>query len=135
MTHPFREGAHPTSPVDAESEGEAGARTAPEARTAMSEFNTSRLSRDKLRISSAPRAGWQPSLERIPRVGEQVYCTEGAAEVKRVLGKTSDGSRLLELSCESRPQPFFAASTNVLVRDDTHAGSGLLQDDDALGAS
>jgi hypothetical protein len=100
----------------------------------MSEFNTSRLSREKLRISSAPRAGWQPSATRIPRVGEQVYCTDGAAEVKKVLGKTSDGSRLLELTCESRPQPFFASSSNVLVRDDDPAGSGLLQEDDALGA-
>ena len=99
----------------------------------MSDSNTSRLSREKVRISSAPRPGWQPSVDRIPRVGEQVYCTDGAAEVKRVLGKTSDGSRLLELSCESRPQPFFAASSNVLVRDDAPPGSGLLEDDDVLG--
>ena len=101
----------------------------------MPQFNTSRLSRDKLRISSVPRPGWQPAEERVPSIGEQVYCTEGPAEVKKVLGRTSDGSRLLELVCVDRDHPFFAASSNVLVRVKGAAVSCFLEDADALGAS
>jgi hypothetical protein len=79
--------------------------------------NTSRTTRDSLRISSVEPSGWR-APERLPAVGEYVYCTDGPAEVVRLLGKTSDGSRLLELRCPDRPQPFFAASSNVLVRAD-----------------
>lgn len=79
--------------------------------------NTTRVPRESLRISSVEPAGWRPS-ERTPSVGEYVYCTEGPAEVVRLLGRTSDGSRLLELRCCDRPQPFFASSSNVLVRAD-----------------
>jgi hypothetical protein len=49
-------------------------------------------------------------------VGEEVCCAEGVATVNRLLGKTSDGSRLLELILPDRPRhPFFAAASNVLV--------------------
>jgi len=68
-------------------------------------------------------------------VGEQVYCTEGPAEVSRLLGRTSDGSRLLELRCADRPQPFFAASSNVLIRAAGMETSVFLQAADALGAT
>jgi hypothetical protein len=79
--------------------------------------NTTRVPRESLRISSVEPDGWLPT-ERTPSVGEYVYCTDGPAEVVRVLGRTSDGSRLLELRCPDRPQPFFASSSNVLVRAD-----------------
>jgi hypothetical protein len=52
-------------------------------------------------------------------VGENVQCIEGEAEVVKLLGRTGDGSRLLELRLPDRPkQPFFAASSNVLVQVD-----------------
>jgi hypothetical protein len=39
------------------------------------------------------------------------------AEVIKLHGKTSDGSRLLELRLvEEKAPPFFASSSNVLVR-------------------
>ena len=78
--------------------------------------NTTRVSRDSLRITSLERDGWHAAPDRIPDVGDAVYCVEGEAEVIKVLGKTSDGSRLLELRLPDRPKtPFFAASSNVLV--------------------
>jgi hypothetical protein len=59
---------------------------------------------------------WIPATTRLPAVGEKVLCTDGVAEVAKLLGKTSDGSRLLELILPERPRhPFFASSSNVLV--------------------
>ena len=75
-----------------------------------------RVARESLRISSVDPDGWQPALGRVPSVGEYVYCTDDPAEVVSVLGRTSDGSRLLELRCCDRSQPFFASSSNVLLR-------------------
>lgn len=72
--------------------------------------------RESLRIRSVDPPGWEPAAERVPAVGDIVYCLEGPAEVVKVLGRTSDGSRLLELRVADRKQPFFAASSNVLVR-------------------
>ena len=51
-------------------------------------------------------------------MGEVVLCVEGEAEVVGVLGRTSDGSRLLELRVDDRNNPFFASSSNVLVQSD-----------------
>jgi hypothetical protein len=66
--------------------------------------------------ASEDRADWIPASARLPDIGEQVLCTEGLAEVSKLLGKTSDGSRLLELILPERPRhPFFASSSNVLV--------------------
>jgi hypothetical protein len=66
--------------------------------------------------ASDERPDWVVATRRLPAVGEQVYCAEGMAEVSKILGKTSDGSRLLELILPDRPRhPFFAASSNVLV--------------------
>jgi hypothetical protein len=76
--------------------------------------NTSRVARELLRISSHAREGWEVS-ERTPPVGTEVLSVEGLATVVRVLGRVSDGSRLLELQMVDRDgQPFFAASSNVL---------------------
>jgi hypothetical protein len=79
--------------------------------------NTSnRLSREHLRVSNSELPGWLSGSERMPAIGEHVQCTEGLAQVTKILGKTGDGSRLLELTLEDRPRhPFFAAASNVLV--------------------
>jgi len=84
----------------------------------MANADTSRVPRDSLRISSIEMPGWEPASGRVPAVGEEIQCVDGPAEVIAVLGRTSDGSRLLELRCTSRPQPFFASSSNVLVRSE-----------------
>jgi len=69
-----------------------------------------------LHVDQTARPEWQKGGERIPAVGEQVYCTSGIAEVVRLLGKTGDGSRLLELKLPADgAKPFFAAASNVLV--------------------
>ncbi len=81
--------------------------------------NTARVRRDSLRISSVELPGWQAGSGRIPSVGESVHCVEGQAEVMRILGRISDGGRLLELRLSERPKvPFFAASSNVLLQLD-----------------
>lgn len=79
--------------------------------------NSSRRIRlETLRVASSEQPGWVSGSERLPSIGDQVHCTEGPAEVVDILGKTGDGSRLLELRLPDRPrQPFFAASSNVLV--------------------
>ncbi|HEX5726963.1 MAG TPA: hypothetical protein VFX98_15920 [Longimicrobiaceae bacterium] len=70
-----------------------------------------------LHVDQAAHPEWASGAERIPSVGEHVYCTGGLAEVVRLLGKTGDGSRLLELRLPDMPasKPFFAAASNVLV--------------------
>ena len=78
--------------------------------------NMRRVPAASLRVGAGEHPDWPTGLERLPAIGERVHCTEGIAEVVRVLGKTSDGSRLLELALPDRPrQPFFAAASNVLV--------------------
>ncbi|MEJ2206609.1 MAG: hypothetical protein P8170_21165 [Gemmatimonadota bacterium] len=62
----------------------------------------------------------------MPEPGDEVYCVEGRAEVIRLLGRTSDGSRLLELRCGDRPQPFFASSSNVLFPSDAESPPTVL---------
>jgi hypothetical protein len=80
--------------------------------------NTSRVARELLRISSHAREGWEVS-ERTPPIGTEVLSVEGLAEVVRILGKVSDGSRLLELQIVDRDGPsFFAATSNVLQEQD-----------------
>ena len=100
----------------------------------MSESNASRMSRDSLRISSVSPPGWKPTAPgQVPNAGEMVYCTEGPAEVVRLLGRTSDGSRLMELRCSSRTQAFFASSSNVLIRDASTEVSAFLDPSTAVG--
>lgn len=84
----------------------------------MATANTARVRRESLRVSSIERAGWHAGVERLPEIGERVYCVEGSANVVKVLTRLSDGSRLLELSLHDGPKtPYFAASSNVLLRD------------------
>ena len=81
--------------------------------------NTSRVARKLLDISSHPQDGWEVS-ERTPIVGAEVLSVEGLATVVRVLGKVSDGSRLLELKIVDRDGPsFFAATSNILQEQDS----------------
>jgi hypothetical protein len=81
--------------------------------------NTARTKRESLRISSVERPGWLAGSGRIPEVGESVQSVEGPAEVVRICGRVGDGSRLLELRLFDRPKvPYFAASSNVLLRKD-----------------
>lgn len=86
--------------------------------TAASLANASRRTPlSELKVSAPTEyESWISASERLPSVGEQVWCADGLAEVSRHLGKTGDGSRLLELILPSRPRhPFFAAASNVLV--------------------
>ena len=76
--------------------------------------NTSRVPRKLLDISSHPQEGWEVRQD-TPPVGTVVLSVEGLAKVVRVLGKVTDGSRLLELEIVDREGPsFFAATSNVL---------------------
>jgi hypothetical protein len=83
----------------------------------MSHLNTSkRISAAALQIDHDARPGWITATERLPTVGEEIFCTEGLAELVRVHGKTGNGSRLLELRLPGvKTPPFFAAASNVLV--------------------
>jgi hypothetical protein len=70
-----------------------------------------------LRVDAANHPDWVMSEAHVPQPGEDVLCTGGLAEVVRVLGKTGDGSRLLELRLHGEKQPpFFVAASNVLQR-------------------
>ena len=70
----------------------------------------------KLTVDETARPGWCPGAEASLAAGDRVYCTEGLAEVVRVLGKTGDGSRLHELRLpDVKAKPFFAAASNVLA--------------------
>ncbi len=73
--------------------------------------------RRDVRVDPDQHPGWISGMERLPSPGERVFTHEGAALVVRVLGKTSGGGRLLELSMDDGRKPaFFAAAANVLVR-------------------
>jgi hypothetical protein len=83
---------------------------------AMLSDSTRRMSRDELSVRRDTHPDWTTAAECLPVVGEEVFCAEGSAEVVRILGKTGDGSRLLELRVMgTKPHTFFAAASNVLV--------------------
>jgi hypothetical protein len=78
--------------------------------------STRRIRDDELFVSDATHPGWVSASERAPRVGDSVFCTGGEGVVTAVLGKTGDGSRLLEIKLsDPAARPFFAAASNVLV--------------------
>ncbi|CAN5825211.1 hypothetical protein BH20GEM3_BH20GEM3_01500 [soil metagenome] len=83
----------------------------------MAYFNSSRrLQSATLHVDGEARPGWISGAERCPTVGEEIYCAEGLAEVVRLHGKISDGSRLVELRLPGvKTPPFFAAASNILV--------------------
>lgn len=76
-----------------------------------------RLKPEELTIDRTLQPEWSSAVEKPVAVGDVVLCTAGLAQVTKLCGKTSDGSRLLELKlAEGESRPFFAASSNVLVR-------------------
>ncbi|HEX6912195.1 MAG TPA: hypothetical protein VF142_17460 [Longimicrobium sp.] len=78
--------------------------------------STRRMRDDELFVSAATHPGWISAGDQPVTVGEEVFCTGGAGVVAAVLGKTSDGSRLLEIKLSNPDaRPFFAAASNVLV--------------------
>ena len=78
--------------------------------------STKRIRDDELVVSAENHPGWKPAGERAFKVGDGVYCTAGEGVVAAVLGKTGDGSRLLEIRLATEgARPFFAAASNVLV--------------------
>ena len=75
------------------------------------------IRRDSLRVTAVDRPGWCVGDGSTPLVGESVFCVDGEAEVVRVLGRTGNGGRLLELTLAHGPKtPYFAAASNVLRR-------------------
>lgn len=69
-----------------------------------------------LSIDGSDHPDWVNGTTRSVQVGEVVLCTGGLATVVRVLGKTGDGSRLLELQLrDGKHPPFFARASNVLL--------------------
>lgn len=79
--------------------------------------NSSRRIRDTdLVVSEEQRPGWVSGKERGVHVGDEVFCVGGEGKVAALLGKTGDGSRLLEIRLtDPSARPFFAAASNVLV--------------------
>ena len=71
---------------------------------------------DALSVDTTAYPGWTTAAERMPKIGEVVYCAGGLGEVVKLCGKTGNGSRLLELRLQDPKSAFFAAATNVLVR-------------------
>ena len=70
-----------------------------------------------VRVDRTTHPDWITALDRLPKPGEPVQTHEGSATVTAILGKTSDGGRLLELRMDDgRKHTFFAASANVLVQ-------------------
>ena len=53
-----------------------------------------RIERATLEVDRTVNPDWISGAERTPTAGEEVFCTGGVATVVKVLGKTSDGSRL-----------------------------------------
>lgn len=78
--------------------------------------NSRRMRAEDLVVNEDTHPGWVSGLDRLPATGEHVFSAGGMAEVVRVLGKTSNGSRLLELRLLDRVNPpFFVAASNVRV--------------------
>lgn len=78
--------------------------------------NARKLKLEDLRVDESSYPNWVSGLDRLPVAGERVLCTGGIAEVVRLLGKTGDGSRLLELKLvDGKHPPFFVAASNVRV--------------------
>jgi hypothetical protein len=74
-----------------------------------------RINPEDLHVDPEARPGWISGADRVPEVGEEIFCAGGTGAVIRVLGRTGDGSRLLEVQLESNDRPSFAAASNVRV--------------------
>lgn len=74
-----------------------------------------RIRTEELHVDLDTYPDWVSGQDRLPEPGARVFCTAGLADVVKVLGKVSDGSRLLELRVDGSSQPFFVAASNVRV--------------------
>jgi hypothetical protein len=82
----------------------------------MMNNSSRRIERGSLEVDHGARPDWITATDRLPVAGEEVFCTGGLAVVIKVLGRTGDQSRLLELKLvEGDGKPFFAAASNVLI--------------------
>ncbi|HET7321437.1 MAG TPA: hypothetical protein VFI96_03010 [Longimicrobiaceae bacterium] len=83
----------------------------------MAKGNTAkRIGIEDFSVSPDDRPGWVLGSKRALVAGEPVYCAGGAGTLAAVLGKTGDGSRLLQIQLpDPKAKPFFAAASNVLV--------------------
>lgn len=79
--------------------------------------NGNRRVRDvQLHVDADLHPGWVNGADVALAPGDIVVCTDGRAEVVKVLGWTGDRSRLLELRLDvPGAKPFFAAASNVLA--------------------
>lgn len=78
--------------------------------------STKRLRPEDLQVDPAKQPDWPSGAENPPVIGDRVFCAAGLADVVKLLGKTSDGTRILELKLVGiHAPPFFAAASNVLV--------------------
>jgi hypothetical protein len=69
------------------------------------------------RVTPEQRPGWVRGNERLPSVGETVFCAGGEGTMIALHGKTGDGSRLIQIRLDNeKSPPFFAAASNVLVK-------------------
>jgi hypothetical protein len=77
---------------------------------------TKRVRPEDLQVDQTSQPSWISGASQPPMVGDRVQCTGGLAEVVKLLGKASDGTRILELKLvDAVAPPFFAAASNVLV--------------------
>ena len=83
---------------------------------AISGNSSRRIRKEDLKVSLETKPGWHSGHELLPSKGSTVLCAEGMAEVVRLLGKTGNGTRLLELKLlDGTRHPFFAEASNVRV--------------------
>jgi hypothetical protein len=77
------------------------------------------LRADDFRVVPEDRPGWVLGSERMPAIGEKVYCARGEGVMVALHGRTGDGSRLIQIRLpDEKAAPFFAATSNVLVSPD-----------------
>lgn len=82
----------------------------------MKKSSIRRVMNGEFYVDAGARPGWLTAVERTPMVGEEIFCAAGPGTVSAVLGRTGDGSRLLEIRLPGvDSKPFFAAASNVLV--------------------
>jgi hypothetical protein len=71
---------------------------------------------EEVKVENGVHPDWPKGSERAPKVGDRVYCAAGLADVVKLLGKHSDGNRIVELKLVDQvAPPFFASTANVLV--------------------
>lgn len=83
----------------------------------MNGNGSNRIREEDVYVNREAHPDWPTGAERLLKAGDEVFCVGGVAEVVKVLGRTGDGSRLLELKLKNvvGAKPFFAAASNVLV--------------------